>query len=98
VTDAETDSVVAALPHERPAALAHMAPEEQGRRARYFFIARGAGMPEVLAWCMAMETGAAAVADARAVVAAVDDASILAIAASLPDDEEGRATFWKLGI
>jgi hypothetical protein len=59
-----------------------------------FFIARGAGMPEVLAWVMAMESGQASVAEAQEVVAAMDDVAVLAIAASLPDDEEGRASFW----
>jgi hypothetical protein len=94
LTSRDPDPVVAALPIERPAALAYMSTEERGRRARYFFIARGAGVPEVLAWVMAMESGEASVAEAKEVVAAMDDAAMLAIVASLPDDEEGRASFW----
>jgi hypothetical protein len=94
---ADPDPVVAALPDERPAALARMSPEDRGRCARYFFIARGSGMDEMLAWFFTMQSSAEAVAEARAVVANMEDEAILAVAASLPDDDEGRATFWRLG-
>ena len=93
----DRDPVVAALPAERPAALAHMSPEDRGRRARYFFVARGAGMPEPLAWFMAMESDPLSLADARKVVSNMDDEAVLQIAATLPDDDEDRASFWRLG-
>jgi hypothetical protein len=41
------DRIVDLLPSERPAILARMTTGEQAMRARYFFIARGAGYPEV---------------------------------------------------
>jgi hypothetical protein len=53
-------------------------------------------MPEPLAWFIAMDASEAAIADARRVVANMDDGAVLAIAGSLPGDDQDRAYFARL--
>lgn len=82
----DRDPVVDALPSDRPSFLGQMSAKDRGRFARYFFVARAAGMMEPLAWFMAMPRTPELVAEQDEVVSRFTDEQILAIAASLPDE------------
>lgn len=91
----DSDPVVAALPVERPDAFDRMSPSERGRRARFFFIARGAGFPEIMSWFLALADDDASMRVAAETLAAIEDDAILAIARNLTETA-GQASFWRL--
>lgn len=88
MADADIIDPLTLLPEERPFTFERLDDAEKAWRGRYFLMAYAMGASEEYAWWNALHDDPAHVAEARAIVATVDDAEI--VHAMQTRDDPGR--------